>query len=501
MNRIANCQGDLTIGIVGPLDLVERVMLARAPAGQPVAAGGGAAAGFAAGGGAAAGAAGSAAAGSAAAGSAAAGSAAAGGGAAGGPAATDVPFPARRLVAAVYREEQEAPDKVLKLGRGVDACMFASQVPYSYARRAGVLCCPATFVPLGGSALFAALLRASIQTSGRGRDLGRSSIDVLSRADVEDAFAELGIPAQHVHMHEEPARPAALASFHEQLWRRDRTSAAFTCLPSVAARLSAADVPVFLLRPTGTAIRAALQAAALLGGQRRLEDAQLAITVVEVPTLRPTPRRASLRSAQEELRLTVHRFLLQEAERVQAAVSPAGDYGFVVTATRGSMAAATNGFRTLPFVQRARSELGLVIKVGIGMGRTAAEAEERARAGLGHAEPAAGARGSPPERDGHLAVPAARRAPSGIAARRPRGLETLSRLAGKLPAADSSLVVDAETAGQLLAVTPRTARRLLRVLVEEGLAWPLPPCPSPQPGRPRQSYRLAVEKLEHRAAR
>jgi predicted ArsR family transcriptional regulator len=56
-------------------------------------------------------------------------------------------------------------------------------------------------------------------------------------------------------------------------------------------------------------------------------------------------------------------------------------------------------------------------------------------------------------------------------------------------------VVDAETTGRLLGVTSRTARRLLRTLADEGLAWPLPPSRTPQPGRPRQLYRLMTEKL------
>ena len=80
-------------------------------------------------------------------------------------------------------------------------------------------------------------------------------------------------------------------------------------------------------------------------------------------------------------------------------------------------------------------------------------------------------------------------------------METLSRLADKLPDDDSAHVVDAETAGRLLGVTPRTARRLLHTLVEEGLAWPLPPSRAPQPGRPRQFYRLVTEKLERRTPR
>lgn len=97
-----------------------------------------------------------------------------------------------------------------------------------------------------------------------------------------------------------------------------------------------------------------------------------------------------------------------------------------------------------------------------------------------------------------MPVPAPRQ-PEAVT-RRARGFETLSRLAEKLTATDSNYVVDAETAGRLLTVTPRTARRLLHILVEEGLAWPLPPTRSPQPGRPRQFYRLVVEKLEPRHA-
>jgi lipoyl(octanoyl) transferase len=39
-------------------------------------------------------------------------------------------------------------------------------------------------------------------------------------------------------------------------------------------------------------------------------------------------------------------------------------------------------------------------------------------------------------------------------------------------------------------------RALVAALAEEGLAWPLPPGRTPQPGRPRQFYRLVTEKLE-----
>jgi hypothetical protein len=444
----------LAIGVVGPHELVERIMLSGSGSGgQPVPAGPGWPSGSPPGG----------------------------------------QVAVRRLVAAAYRSEQEAADKVVRLGAGVDVFLFASPVPHEYARRAGVLRAPATSVPLSGSALFATLLRAR---ADGGHDLSRLSIDVLGRGDVEDALAELDIPAAGIHVREDPANAATLAAFHERLWRHGQTSLAVTCLESVAQRLSATGIPVYLVRPTSNAIRAALRTATLLGAQRRLEEAQLAVTVVEVPTLRETPRRSAPRQSQEELRLTVHRFLLQEAQRMQAAVSPAGDHAFLVTATRGSLSSLTDGFRVPPFADRARSELGIALEVGIGLGRTAQDAEAHARVALARSHAGTGGRGFALDREGHTLVPLPRTPPA-AAHGKPKGMDILARLADKLPASDGGRVVDAEKAGQLLGVTARTARRLLHTLVDEGLAWPLPPNRIPSPGRPRQFYRLVTEKLQH----
>jgi hypothetical protein len=178
-----------------------------------------------------------------------------------------------------------------------------------------------------------------------------------------------------------------------------------------------------------------------------------------------------------------------------------GDHCFHVTATRGSLHPATDGFREPPFTERARSSLGIALDVGVGMGRTAQEAEAHARAALGRSQsgPRAGVFGL--DREGRALVPAPRQPTLPQHQVGPRGIETLSRLAGKLAGADAALAVDAEMTGRLLGVTPRTARRLLRTLVDEGLAWPLPPSRAPQPGRPRQFYRLIVEKLDRGAAR
>ncbi|MET9070071.1 GTP cyclohydrolase IIa [Streptosporangium sandarakinum] len=423
---------DLTIGVVGPHDLVERVMLM-------------------------------------------------------GHAAAPLPC---RLVAAAYRDEQEASDKVNRLGAGVDACLFASPVPYDLARRSGVLTMPATYVQLGGAALIAALARAALDER---IDPRRVSVDVLSRADVEEAYADLGLPAGEVHSRDEPGATGTITAFHERLVRQGLSTGALTCLPAVADRLQAAGVPTIRIRPTSAAIRTALHTATLLGAHHRLEESQLTVILVEVPTLREPVRRAAPRHWRDELRLSLHRLLVQEANRINAAVTPVDDHSYMVTATRGSVATATEGFRVLPFAARVREELGLAVEVGVGMGRTAHDAEAHARAAMARTQAGKQAQGFAVDREGRALVPAPRMPPQGGGQLKPKGVEVLARLAAKLEGGDT--VVDAESAGKMLGVTPRTARRLLRTLVDEGLAWPLPPNRTPQPGRPRQLYRLIVEKL------
>lgn len=428
---------DLTIGIIGPQDLVERVMLMGHEDAVP-----------------------------------------------------------SRLVAAAYSDEKEAADRVAMLGSSVDACLFTGPLPYEVARQFGVLTMPATYVPLGGASLYSALLRATRESD---YDPTRVSIDVLSRTEVEEAYADLDLETTHVHVREGSAGP----EFHEELWRTGRTTAAITCAHGVASHLRGTDIPTLEVRPTTASIRTGLNTAALLGAANQLEMAQIAIGIIDVPTLRETSQQGSYRYWREELKLTVHRLLLDEARRTGLLLWPHDDHSYLVAATVGSVSDATRGFRSPPFVERIRDELGIGVEVGIGLGATAQKAEAHARAALSWAHRSRGRRGFVVDRIGRAFPVTANEsgrneadAPGGVD---PRRLEALARLVVALEKEHegaSPLIVDAEITARCLGVTERTARRLLRTLVEGGLAWPLPPNRTPQPGRPRQLYRLIKEKLD-----
>ncbi len=432
--------------------------------------------------------------------------------------------PRCRLLLAAYRDEQEAPERAARLAGAADALLFAGPAPLAYATRANVLSCPATSLELAGGPLAATLTRAS----RAGIEPGRASFDSFSRADVAQALDDAGICADGPHVRDELASPAALASYHARLWQIGVTSAAITSLDEVARRLAGSQIPAYVVRPSEQSISSGLRTATLLAQVLTLTRSQLAVALVEVPALRDVADAGEPRQAADELRLRAHAFLVRAALRMGAAVSPVSDHGFLVVATSGALTAAATG---LSLAASAQQELGLALEVGIGTGRTERQAEEAARQELQRIRPsatrhrtrsavalaasrAAGLHPSVSSLPGRLApVPggATTSSPGSQVTRAPgarqradslsrlRSLETLARLAQKL-AANASPVVDAELTGKLLAVTPRTARRQLRALADQGLALPLPPRRTSHPGRPRQAYRLVVEKLDRAAA-
>lgn len=397
-----------------------------------------------------------------------------------------------RLVAVAYEHEADIARELARVQPELDVCLFAGPLPYDLAREAGALGVPATFVPLSGSALYGTLLRAVLDG---GYDLRRVSIDSVPRREVDEAYSEIGVPADDVHVLEysDPSSPSAFESFHAELHRSGTTTVALTSVRSVAQRLAAAEVPVLLVRPTKATVRVALRTALLLGLGSRLEESQIAVGIVEAPVTG---------GDFGALRLALQGLLLDEARGMGATVLPRDERSYYVVATLGSLVAATDDFAVPPFVERVRAELGIDIELGIGLGATAREAEANARTALGRSRTDGEHDSYLVGHDGHvLLLPsrprvrmAAQKEARTKAVATLRRLVTAMRSAARLPQS-GPVVVDASTVADLLQITPRAARRLLNTLSELGLAWQMPPARTTGPGRPRQSYRLMLERL------
>lgn len=412
--------------------------------------------------------------------------------------ARELDNPSLRLVTAVYDDEHDAYAQASRIASRVDVCLFAGALPYDMALAGGQLPVPATYVPSGGPALFSTLLRGVLENVF---DPARISIDTISQRDLQHAYEEIGVKVTGVRLSEYagPASADRFFDFHRKLYERGRTSGVVTTVPSVEAALRTADIPCLRMAPSATTIRDALTTAILMGSGAKLEESRIVTMIIQVPGSALPAHASPSNYWYQELKLSLHRELLRDARPMDAAVVPRDDHSFLIVMTMGSLRLATNNLSMAPFLGRIHEELGILLEIGIGLGRSTREAEVNAQSAVDKAASDGGRTAfivGP--RDTVLQLPGDRSHAPELSAAAPdsKGAQVLVRLAERLDElGDSERVVDAEKVAELLGVTLRTARRSLHTLVDEGLAWPMPPSHSSKVGRPPRPYQLLVEKL------
>lgn len=407
-----------------------------------------------------------------------------------------------RLLPIAYRQEDEAVERVERAQAKTDSLLFTGPLPYDLVRESGRLVVPATFISLSGGAFYAALLRCVLGHAG---DPTRISVDTVSEDDVADAYADidLAVDGVHTHSYQGPESANSLARYHIKLFEAGATTAALTGVQSVHRKLVEAGVPALRVLPSVGATRTALRAAVLMGRGTRLEESQIAIGIVEVPALLQNSG-AMPHQWQHELRLGVHRVLIHEGRRMGATVLPLDSASFIIVATLGSVSAATHDLREPPFVTRLQAELGVSANVGVGLGRTAEEAESNARVAVARAPSATEhdfvvglSTIAPPRAAGKPEDPAATddaNAQQSHATQVYRRL--MASLDGSVESDQTHVILDARRVEELLGLQERTARRTLQSLASAGLAWPLPLDSQAGPGRPRQRYRIMRHQVD-----
>lgn len=403
-----------------------------------------------------------------------------------------------RLVGVICEDAGEARQKALQIAGDVDVILFSGPLSYDLALDAGELPVPAVFVPPGGSAILAMMVRLALQEQ---LDLERMSIDTVSATEMRDTYAELGMASEEVHVMEyrRDLEPDDYLEFHRTLHREGRTAIAVTTHPSVEQRLQEDGIPVVVLRPDVRVLRAALGTARLVGGGASLSDERMVILIVRVPGSHAPRRAGRASSAAAELKLDLLRELFREGRRMDALVLPLDDTGVLMCVSMGSLRAVTNGLSSAPMVVRLKEALGYDPEIGIGVGRTAVEAEGNAEKAVSMAAeaPGQGVVMMGP-RDMVVRIPS-----DGSDSRtisfddaEPKEAEILRQLLDAMADAGvESSTVQAEQVADLLGVTLRTARRYLRGLVDANLAWRLPPTQTSTVGRPPIPYRLLDYRL------
>jgi len=351
-----------------------------------------------------------------------------------------------------YRTETQTLDVVRGAPGAVDAWLFTGVVPYEMTAAAGLLDRPATFVDYTG----APLLTAMIQLLRDGRDPSSFSIDILDVGQVEETLKEAGIATAGVHVlpYRRGLTAEDIVEFHRER-AADGVGVAITCLRSAYDVLTG-ELTALRLAPSIHSVRFAMQQLLVAFSEARSDDAQVAVGMCVVDA-----------AAEADLR--------REASGLGGTVVAQTGGGFQIFTTRGPLQAATSDFTELPLVAKLSATHGTV-RVGFGIGGTAAEAEVLARRALGRAGSLGKAAAVVSMRnDIDLTL-------SGSGTQSPRrpSLSLLSQRAGlskttlvrlqEMLAGQDDATVTTRSVAAALGVQQRTARRVLNRLERAGAA-------------------------------
>ncbi len=372
-----------------------------------------------------------------------------------------------------YEHEDETTKVTRESADAVDGWLFTGVVPYQIASSAGLLGQPARFVNYTG----ATLLRTLVGLLRDGHDISRLSVDTLDEADVQETLKEAGLPTEQVYVlpYAPGLRSRDLIRFHEEARADLDTLVAISCVRSVYEVLRETMASV-RLAPSIHSIREALRVVMMDVVRRELGDAQVVLGLVELDHDEPS--------------------LAAELTMLGGSVKPDGVGRYTLVSTRGPLEQYTGSFTRFPLVD-ALGDKQSIVRVGFGVGRSAAEAEALATEALKRARSSGDKAAAVCLRNGGgmlLEGAQPEKLASGgdirmIARRTGMSSGTLLRLRTLVSANEDEPVTTRDVA-EGLDVQLRTARRMLSRLETAGVAEVVGTRALSSSGRPLVLYRL-----------
>lgn len=407
----------------------------------------------------------------------------------------------------VYQDAAEVPQIMTQYDNDVDIWLFSGIVPYQRALPFK-LTKPLFYIPHNGSSLWRTLLQI---TYFEKLNLNSISFDTFSQQEIEETFTDSNLPLPQIYVNHNKGIASACdtTKYHYELWKNGNTNIAVTCFCATYEKLKQMGVPAFRIWPTRSNIRTTLDIAISFFEAQRFKGGQLAIQHIAIDDYDDIVR-ASSSYGVKRIELRLYEILVDYAEKLKGSIVIRGDGQYTLYSTRGILEEFTEDFTVMPILDDITRNVAAKVSGGMGFGSTAYAAEESAYKALGLAKQ----RGKgvwmvvtdnreaigPLSSVTHLKYSI--RVDDGVLKQFADRLSISMTTVNKLLAAINKLAKETITADDLavyLAITPRSARRLLSTLVDQGLAE-VAGEEMLAKGRPRKLYRMLLDSLLRQVA-
>lgn len=409
-------------------------------------------------------------------------------------------FPEIECLPIVYWKEEDIVDLLLPHVDEVDMWLFSGKVPYALAKATERVQVPMAYVPHIGASLYRTLLHLSHEI---GIQVNEVSFDTFSSDELEHFLQEAGIADGYSWLrHYEGAISATeLADYHESLWREKKTKAAVTCLRTADLELKKRGVPSYRVLPTRAGVLSVLHMLLRTNEMLHFKDSQIAVQMMEIDPFRELAGGTFSTDEWQNAEIKTMEKLLRYTKYLQGSLKTAGPGRYVIFTTRGRLQEVTHDYKTIPDLEGMFGIRADLVTCGIGIGKTAYEAEIHGGTALLHAKE----RGTgnwmvffddksvvgPLGRDEQIAYRYSSQQLQEVSRQTSLSVATLSKLDSILKKRGTAMI-NAHELAQHMQILPRSARRILIELESKGIAEVVgEESPNPR-GRPRKVYKITL---------
>ncbi|MPZ51833.1 MAG: hypothetical protein GEU79_03725 [Acidimicrobiia bacterium] len=400
-----------------------------------------------------------------------------------------------------YSDIGEAVDLARELDEVCRVLLFTGLAPYSLASKESGWRSVLEYLPHSTVDLYRTLVEVIRDHQG---DLPKLAIDTIELDEVVAAFGDLDLPApDHVlalQGTEGDIRSVEdLVGDHVALHDSGQIEASLTCLRAVQDGLEDRGLTCYRVSHTRSAIQDTLRRAGLASMLARSEATQMAIALVEVPSVDPTTGEKAALYQTHRLRLNIQGALVDFAEALRGTLAPLDERTFIVHTTRGAVEDALHRYRLGQVSPIEPTDLPVEVSVGYGLGFSVADAGANAQRALGRARDTGVTHVYFSDGHGEEVTKDLRVRSVNDTTHRgvmPLGLGPLafSRLLAALRRLDISNITTRDFA-TAYGVTPRSARRLFSQMEEAGVATGIETHVTSGRGRPPKHYRIDLDRL------
>ncbi|MBS4218695.1 hypothetical protein KHA96_10265 [Bacillus sp. FJAT-49711] len=268
------------------------------------------------------------------------------------------------------------PEDFLK---DIDVLLFTEYHLYNMAKQEYEFNIPVHPVTLLGTALYRSLF--SVKNTF---NLVLLSIDTVEVKYVEQILVELEEETCELIVYQNQSSILSIndiVKFHAKNYH-ERGAIPLTGIQKVSSQLKELNIPHEWVTPTKQDMIVSLERALLATDIRKNKEAQIVFGLINVDNLDRGIEKFTSEHDVQLLKLSIHQMLLDYTKLLDGHLTILGGEEYLFITTRGIFERETRGYKFIPLLQDTKNKLGISLCIGIGFGRTAAEAGTHARLAL-----------------------------------------------------------------------------------------------------------------------